>query len=120
MKKIAVSLISIVIVSMMLFAVVPVMAKPNTISVSVRSGSSKSVVGYTIHVFRESGGPLDLGNKQIEHGHRVTFDLSAYDVYSGNTFTVRVYNLAGTLVGQNTVSLNSKLSGSISMKVEYI
>ena len=112
------SLISIlfIVVMMLNLAVMPAMAKPNTITVTVISETRNSVLGYGVHfvIINDVHGDIRI-EKDGARG-RVTFTVPAW-AYNGQMWTIRVYTPGGSMLAQNFVILNRQLSGSIKITV---
>ena len=115
MKKVAIALISIVTLSMMLMAIMPVMAKPGVITVVVKDANNKPIPNIRVRLIQyvsPTEGYLSQSYETDAHG-KVLFAVP-------NTFTTTYYENR-VLVGYElyptlecgTFDLSSKLSARV-------
>ena len=111
-------LISTLFIAAMLLnlAVMPVMAKPNTITVTVMSSTKNSLLGYGVHILLGESVYADLRIEKDGSRARVTWTVPA-SAYNGQQWKIRVYRPDGLLLAQDYVYLSIKLGASIKINV---
>jgi hypothetical protein len=110
MKKTVIAVLSILTLSIMLTTIAPALAKPNTITVTVKNAPEGAYV--------TCAGSYYSGTADVGKGSKAIFTLPDDPNLISATFRIYVYDSNGALIAQNYIPfLSNQISGSITIKL---
>ena len=117
MKKAVIALTLLLATSFALFTVAPVLAKPETVTITVKNSEGKPVVATPIYLMKAGDGFYSYIGSTDPHG-KINYDISTAVTNlgwkAGDTIGVYVTN---SYIFGGTITLSNQLSGRIAAKL---